>query len=576
MTARSALSVKGLSTCKETATIGTAPHRPATTQGRQYSGRAMRRRIDPDRAGTERDDRSLGSRIGDVLSYALFRRIIIRQVVRTTSVHSLRSRLFMLWVLSLAASVALGVLLVQFYRQSTMAQVQRAEAVVAHTCDMIRERYDFYVRDWAGPGLPGSDIGFRRNLVAVVSVALAHQPGIEGGIWQVGDGSLAYAFPTYQGTGPKTDVPAAELDRIRSVNQEAARAEQPVLSRSVSRTQTLLVFGCPLGGPVPGLTAWTMTRVEAAPGYERLRLGLGLLLGLMIGMSVWLTLLVTSWSRSVRRIEATLAQHTADTLPRIAPTGERELDRVVSALNEAGERLQDARRRSDELTARVTAAERLAALGRVSAGVAHEIRNPIAAMRLKAENALAGDDERRRAALGTIVGQIDRLDRLVSELLTMTQRREVIATEVDLSVFLNACAEDHREVAAVHGITIVTETQIDHARFDPELVQRAISNLVLNAIQHSPQGGRVTLSALRHDDRLRFQVSDTGPGIAHEIVGNLFEPFVTARADGTGLGLAIVRELAQAHNGRALLLSPGGREPGEGAVFALDLPWPRS
>jgi hypothetical protein len=97
-----------------------------------------------------------------------------------------------------------------------------------------------------------------------VSVALAHQPGIEGGIWQR-DSSLAYACPTYAGTGLKTDLPAAELDRIRSVNQEAIRTEQPVLSRTVSRTQTLLLFACPLDGPLQGLTGWTMTRVEAAP-----------------------------------------------------------------------------------------------------------------------------------------------------------------------------------------------------------------------------------------------------------------------------------------------------------------------
>ena len=74
------------------------------------------------------------------------------------------------------------------------------------------------------------------------------------------------------------------------------------------------------------------------------------------------------------------------------------------------------------MSARVAASERLAALGRVAAGIAHEIRNPIAAMRLKAENALAGDDARRRAALHTILGQIARLDRLIAELLAMTQR----------------------------------------------------------------------------------------------------------------------------------------------------------
>lgn len=356
--------------------------------------------------------------------------------------HSLRFRLLVLWALSFAASVAVGVLLVQFYRQSTAAQVQRAEAVVARACDMIRDRYNAYVAGGGEPESPRPGTGSETSLNTVGSVALARELGVEGGVWQIGRGSLAYAFPSYEGSGPKTDVPAAELDRIRSVNQEAARAEQPVLSRSVSRTQTLLVFACPLSGAIPRLTAWTMTRVEAAPGYARLQLGVGVLFGLMVGMSAWLTLLMRSWSRSIGRIESALAQHSAETLPRIAPTGERELDRIVGALNEAGERLTEARRRSDELTARVSATERLAALGRVAAGVAHEIRNPIAAMRLKVENAIASDNERRRATLGSLVAQIDRLDRLVSELLAMTQRREVAVRDVDAPEFLRSCAAD--------------------------------------------------------------------------------------------------------------------------------------
>jgi signal transduction histidine kinase len=498
------------------------------------------------------------------------------KIVRMFAVHSLRSRLLVLWALSLAASVAVGVLLVQFYRQSTAAQVQRAEAVVARACDMIRERYDSYVVGRGEPELGHPDRSSEASLNTVVSVALARELGVEGGIWQIGRGSRAYAFPTYEGSGPKTDVPSAELDRIRSVNQEAARAEQPVLSRSVSRTQTLLVFACPLSGGDPRLTAWTMTRVEAAPGYARLQLGVGVLFGLMVGMSAWLTLLMRSWSRSIGGIESALAQHSAETLPRLAPTGERELDRIVGALNEAGERLIEARRRSDELAARVAATERLAALGRVAAGVAHEIRNPIAAMRLKVENAVAGDDERRRAILNSLVVQIDRLDRLVSELLAMTQRRAVAVRDVDVLGLLRSCAADYHEAADARGVRITVNAEIAHARLDPDLIRRALGNLLLNAIQHTEEGGRVTLAALRVGDSLRLQVSDTGCGVTAEVRHNLFEPFVTGRADGTGLGLAIVRELVEAHGGKVLLLSPGGGKAQEGAVFALDLPWPQS
>lgn len=109
--------------------------------------------------------------------------------------RSLRFRLFVLWVLSFAASIAVGTLLVQFFRESTTAQVQRAEAMVARACDMIRDRYAFYTNDWNGSATASDTTQFRRGLTAVVSVALVHEFGIEGGVWQTGMGSLAYAFP---------------------------------------------------------------------------------------------------------------------------------------------------------------------------------------------------------------------------------------------------------------------------------------------------------------------------------------------------------------------------------------------
>jgi len=141
--------------------------------------------------------------------------------------HSLKVRLLGLWTLSLIASVAVGFLLTQLYRQSTQAQVGHAEAVIAHACDLIRDRYGFYVSGWSGPVAQEPDNRLRTDLTAAVALALAHVDGVEGGIWQADSGPLAYALPTYQGTGPKTDLPAAERGQIQAVNRRAARDEQP-------------------------------------------------------------------------------------------------------------------------------------------------------------------------------------------------------------------------------------------------------------------------------------------------------------------------------------------------------------
>ena len=484
--------------------------------------------------------------------------------------HSLRSRLLGLWGLSLVACIAVGFLLLQLYQQSTEAQVGRAQAVVARACDLIGDRYGFYAAGWSGPEPGQPDAKLRSDLAAVVGLALGRQSGVEGGIWQTDAGPLAYAFPTYEGTGPKTDLPAAERDQISSVNQQAARDEQSVDRRVSSGSQTLLLHACPLGGPVAGLTAWTMTRVRAVQGFRPLQLGLGVLLALMVAVSAWLggTLLV--WGRHVRGVESALLGASAERIPIVARTGERELDRIIDALNQAGRRLAEARQEADTMAARAARAERLAGLGRVAAGVAHEIRNPIAAARLQGENALAGDDVRRREAIGDMLGQIDRLDELVGELLAMTQRVEPKPARVDLGSFLADRVGRHKDIAAAKSLRMAVRGEPGGAAFDPVVIGRILDNLLANAIRHAPEGGVVTLVAARIPGLLTLTVEDSGPGVSPDLAERLFEPFVTGRPDGTGLGLAIARELADAHGGRLLLMSPECRSGG--AVFALELP----
>jgi signal transduction histidine kinase len=486
--------------------------------------------------------------------------------------HSLKIRLLGLWALSLVASVAVGILLLQLYRQSSEAQVARADAVIAHACDLIRDRFAFYASGWDVPaqGLP--DDKLRTDLATAVGFALARQNGVEGGIWQSAAGPLAYAYPTYEGSGPKTDLPVAERDQIEAINRQAAQDEQPVVHRVNSQAQTLLLRACPLSGPIAGLTAWTMTRVQRAQGFHSLQLGVGVLLGLMVLMSAWLGRTLIVWGRHVRGIETALGEAGPEGMPAVPRTGERELDRIIDALNDAGRRLAEARDQSEVLALRAARAERLAGLGRVAAGVAHEIRNPIAAARLQGENALAGDDARRREAIGEMLNQIDRLDALAGELLAMTQRVEPKPVLVNLQVFLAAQVERHKETSAAKGLLINISGAGGTVSLDPRVIGRVLDNLVSNAIRHAPTGGTVVIAAEREAGRLILTVEDTGPGVPPDMAERLFEPFVTGRADGTGLGLAIARELTDAHGGQLMLRSRGGEGTGRGTVFALSLP----
>jgi signal transduction histidine kinase len=480
---------------------------------------------------------------------------------------SLRSRLLALWVMLAASGAATAFLLLEFYRQSANAQVGRAEDVVSRACREIADRYE--VLRVRGPAGPAESTEFKAQLFDVVSAALARATGVEGGLWRQGQGSLAYAFPTYEGTGPKTDLPAAELETIRQINADAVRGGLPVTIRQVGRSQVLAVNACPLQGSAQGVTAWAMTRVFTGqgPAYNQLLIGLGILALTVLGSAVWLGRILYGWSRKLIGLETALATHDARSasLPQLPLTGERELDRLVHALNATGTRLAEERRRAG-------AAERLAAVGRVAAGLAHEIRNPIAAMRLKAENALAVDDKERGAsALDFMLQQIGRLDGLLRDLLAMTQRREPKLAENDLTAFLDRTADTHREFAATKGIKLVVGPAPAAAPpplFDTEQMHRALDNLILNAIENTPDGGTIEVQLERRNDSLAFCVCDTGPGVPHDIRERLFEPFVTGRSEGTGLGLAVVREIARAHGGEARYVPTN-----QGTEFEIEIPW---
>ena len=480
--------------------------------------------------------------------------------------RSLRSRLLALWIMLVVSGVATGYLLFESFRLTANVRLARSEELVARACRDLADRYQFFVAGWRGGPV---DDQLKQQLIAVTQSALAGATGVEGGVWQADHGSLAYAFPTYEGTGPKTDLPAAELNTIRDVNAEALQSGRPASIRQPGRSQVLLVHACPLRSPLPGITGWTMTRAftSEGPAYNQLVAGLIVLALTIFGSAAWLARVLYVWSRHITLIETALDdthEGTVD-LPKLAPTGAPELDRLVGALNSTGERLSLERRRA-------TAAERLAALGRMSAGLAHEIRNPIAAMRLKAENALAiADGSRSDAALKAILQQVDRLDLLLRDLLEMTQARDPKLAEVDLATFLARTVETHRDLATAKGIVMTAGTgpaSRPLPQLDPSQMQRALDNLIINAIQNTPAGGAIAVEAHRRDDMLLLQVADTGPGVADDVRERLFEPFVTGRADGTGLGLAIVREIARHHHGDVRLI-----QAAIGAVFEIEVPW---
>jgi signal transduction histidine kinase len=229
--------------------------------------------------------------------------------------------------------------------------------------------------------------------------------------------------------------------------------------------------------------------------------------------------------------------------------------------------------RSGELASRAAEQERLALLGELSATLAHEIRNPLTGMRSLAQRLTGAslDDERRQRYAGVILGEVERLERVVGNLLDVG-RRGVVREALPGPTSLDPLFEDL--VLLVDGRARRAEVILERdggglsAAAPRDALAQSLLNLLLNAITHTPAGGVVRLEAVRADDGIiEVRVTDTGPGVPPESRQEIFEPFRT-RGLGAGLGLAVVRRISRELNWDVAV----GDAPGGGASFELRIP----
>jgi signal transduction histidine kinase len=484
-------------------------------------------------------------------------------------VASLRIQLIAFWLLLLGVCAGLGIVMVVLYQNSAGVQIGQARALTQRVCEAIATRYQQSRTDTAAE----PQLNFMQ---VVLQLALVEAPHVEGGVWDLSNGFLAYAYPTYEGGGTKRDVPEAERAHIAEVAR-AAVAAQTVRTDILRGTREALVLtACPLPTSGNGAAAWTMTRVpaEAEVALRQLRVGLSVLLAAVVISGAWVGMLLTRGFRHIQRLESALATEDleADNVLPLKNTGVEELDRIISAVNRYSARLHTAQAQARTLLREQAHNHRLTALGRMLGGIAHEIRNPIATMRLQAENALAASPQRHPDALQHILQQIDRLDRLVQNLLATVQPLQLQIVRVPLSEWLVQRRAQVASHAAARDVTVREDTAISAAYFDPLHVGRAIDNLLDNAVRHALIGGCVRLQIERSaSSTLILRVTDNGLGVIAELRDHLFEPFATSRAEGTGLGLALVREIALAHGGDIRYLPQD-----TGACFELELPWRES
>jgi len=217
--------------------------------------------------------------------------------------------------------------------------------------------------------------------------------------------------------------------------------------------------------------------------------------------------------------------------------------------------------------------ERLAALGQMAATVAHEIKNPLSSIKSIAQVMSEDEDLRTEYArdLSLIVGETDRLSRSVTQLLSFARRQAPVEVPCRIEELLNSVTELLRSEAETRGVKVerLIETNEELSGHAAAAVRDSVSNLLLNAIQATPEGGRIQIEARLLNSQALITVGDSGPGVAAEIKQRIWEPFFTTRQRGTGLGLAIVRKRMEEAGGSARLAATGS---GEGARFELRVP----
>jgi signal transduction histidine kinase len=214
--------------------------------------------------------------------------------------------------------------------------------------------------------------------------------------------------------------------------------------------------------------------------------------------------------------------------------------------------------------------ETLRSMGMMAAGVAHEIRNPLAI--------ISGTAERLRRRYGKdsddplfdfIPEEVDRLNGIVESYLRFARDEPPVLEDCDLARIVGRSVRMVGEEVAARGVTVAAPAEEAPlpVRADPRRLQQVLLNLLLNAAQSVRDGGKVTVATERSGDRVRITVRDDGPGFDDRSLAHAFEPFYTTREQGSGLGLAVVKRIVEEHGGSVRLAN----DPGGGAIVTVEL-----
>ncbi len=432
-----------------------------------------------------------------------------------STTRAIRHRLLTILLLGVLTSALTLAALVQLLSTTTKQRVERVHDGVAEEVDKIAKN-------------PAS-----------VDEPYTTWIGMRGGTWT-------------EARGPSVPPPAGWEADLAQAARDSEASGAPVVHEVAIADSTLVIAAQPVtgAGAAPREMAWAGFMVRPMPSlvvWQWIVMALAAATVLLVATTAYAIVTVTRGAAALRGALGALAGDLNAPIPR--PTL-RELSDVADGIARLAENLKRSHAEEERLGRELSQQERLAALGRVVAGVAHEVRNPLASIKLRLDLAAAGGalPVTAEKAIANASSEIMRLDRLVADLLVVAGRATGPRVASSLGEFARARVEALAPWSAERAVTVEVVGDAT-APVHADSLARAIDNLLRNAIEASARGDTVVVRVAARESGVSVRVEDYGKGVVSERVHELFEPFFTTKSDGTGLGLAISRAIARQHGG---------------------------
>ncbi len=252
------------------------------------------------------------------------------------------------------------------------------------------------------------------------------------------------------------------------------------------------------------------------------------------------------------------------------------LPHTIEQLRTAYDELEESHRSLEEAKEALERSGKLASMGQLAAGIAHEVNNPLGTLLLHANLLLeeCEEDSQIRDDLETVVDQANRCKRIISGLLNFARQSRVLRQPTDMAELVERTV---RTAPAAPNVTVEIKNELADAMadIDPDQMVQVLSNLYTNAQQAMSEGGDLTITLSDDPETVTIKITDTGVGVAEENMGKLFDPFFTTKqvGMGTGLGLAVAHGIVKMHKGQIAVESNADRNAGPtGTTFTITLP----